>query len=141
MKKYIILSIIVIIAISSIYYLFNNYKVTAMQVENNNKMYTEIYNKEITGSTLATIINKTLDKNEKNEEKKDNNDYYISNNENYIIIEIKFQDSDDIFRVEQIAKNGIENFIKLYSNLNFKCTKIEYHKKTNYISYLYFEQI
>lgn len=141
MKKYIILSIIVIIAISSIYYLFNNYKVTAMQVENNNKMYTEIYNKEITGSSLATIINKTLDKNEKNEVKKDNNGYYISNNENSIIIEIKFQDSDDIFRVEQITKNGIENFIKLYSNLNFKCTKIEYHKKTNYISYLYFEQI
>ena len=56
-------------------------------------------------------------------------------------VEIKFKDSDNIFRIEQIYNNGIQKFINLYSNLNFKCTKIEYHKKTNLISYMYFEEV
>ena len=90
---------------------------------------------------MASIVNKTLDKNEKNNVKKNNNGYYINNDENSIIIEIKFKDSDEIFKIEQISKNGIENFIKLYSNFYFKCTKIEYHQKTKYIKYLLFEQI
>ena len=61
MKKYIILSIIVIIAVGSISYMFASYRINNLQIEENNKMYTDIYNKEITGTELATIINKTID--------------------------------------------------------------------------------
>ncbi len=141
MKKYLILAIIVIIAVSAIAYLFANYKLNNMQAEENNKIYANILNKEISGNEFATIINKTIDKNEKNGLKKDEKGYYIENEENSIIIEIKFKDSEEIFRLEQISKGGIENFIKLYSNLKFKCTNIEYHKKTNFIKYLYFIQV
>lgn len=141
MKKYIILIIIVIIGVSTIAYLFANYKMNNIQANENNKTYTDILNKEISGSDLASIINKTIDQNEKNEITKDKNGYYIENEENSIIIEIKFKDSEDIFRLEQISKGGIENFIKLYSNLKFKCTNIEHHKKTNFVQYVYFEEI
>lgn len=141
MKKYVILIIIIIIALTSISYLFIWNKNENAQIIENNKIYKEMYNKEITGNELASIINKTLDSNEKNKVEKDNNGYYIDNNENSIIIEIKFKDSDEIFKFEQISKNGIENFIKIYSNFHFKCTKIEYNTKTKFIKYLLFEEI
>ena len=140
MKKYVILAIIIVLSISSIAYLYTKYKSDILQAESNNKMYIEIYNKEISGTEFASIINKTLDRNEKNKVQKNENGIYINNDTNSISIEIKFKDSEEIFKVEQISKNGIENFIKLYSNFKFKCTKIEYHEKTKYIKYLYFEE-
>lgn len=141
MKNYVVLIVIVIIAVTSITYLFFNYRNNYIQIEENNKEYVNLYNKEVNGNYLATIINKTLDKNSKNDVIKDENEYYINNGTNSINIEVKFKDSDKTFRIEQISKNGIENFIKLYSNINFKCIKMEYHAKTKLISYLYFEQL
>ena len=118
MKKYIILAIIVIIAVGSISYMFASYRINNLQIEENNKMYTDIYNKEITGTELATIINKTIDRNEKNEVQKDESGFYIENETNSIIIEIKFKEAEEIIRTESISINGIENFINFYSNFN-----------------------
>ena len=139
MKKYIILAIIVIMAVTAIGYL--NYISVSKATSNSNKNYENLLNKTITGTEFATYINKIIDKNTKNSVEKDSKGYYINNNENSIIVEIKFKDSDNIFRIEQISNNGIEKFINLYANLNFKCTKIEYHKKTKLISYMYFEEV
>ena len=139
MKKYIILAIIVIMAVTAIGYL--NYISVSKATSNSNKNYENLLNKTITGTEFATYINQIIDKNTKNSVEKDSNGYYINNNENSIIAEIKFKDSDNIFRIEQISNNGIEKFINLYANLNFKCTKIEYHSKTKLISYLYFEEV
>ena len=141
MKKYILLIIVVIIAITSIGYLYISYKNNIKTIETSNKVYENLYNKEITGTDFATIINKTIDNNEKNQVQKEENGFFIDNGKNSVIVEIKFKDSDDVFRIESIDKNGIENFIKLYANLKFKCTKIEYHQKTKYVSYMYFEEI
>ena len=141
MKKYIFLILLVIIALTSIGYLYISYTSNQKEVQANNKIYENLYNKEITGTDFATIINKTIDNNEKNQVEKEENGYFIDNEKNSVIIEIKFKDSDEIFRIEAIDKNGIENFIKLYANLKFKCTKIEYHQKTQYVSYMYFEEI
>ena len=141
MKKYILLIILVIIAITSIGYLYISYKNNMKTIETNNKVYENLYNKEITGTDFATIINKTIDNNEKNQVQKEENGFFIDNGKNSVIVEIKFKDSDDVFRIESIDKNGIEKFIKLYANLKFKCTKIEYHHKTQYVSYMYFEEI
>ena len=140
MKNYIILIVIVIIAVTSIGYLYFNYQSNNGEIRRNNKEYVDLYNKEIKGNKLATIINKTLDKNEKNNVPKEE-EYYLNNGTNSIIIEIKFTESDNIFRIEKISQNGIENFINFYSKFKFKCTKIEYHEKTNFVKYLYFEQL
>ncbi len=141
MKKYIILLIIVIIAVCSISYLYLNYVNGANNVQASNKEYTSLYNESINGATLATNINKIIDKNTKNNVQKDENGYFIDNGTNSIIVQIKFKDSDNIFRIEQIYNNGISKFINLYSNLNFKCTNIKYHSKTNLVSYMYFEEV
>ena len=47
-----------------------------------------------------------------------------------IIIEVKFIEADQIFRMEAIAKQGSEAFIKNYNTMSFKCIKKEYHEKT-----------
>lgn len=140
MKKYIYLLIIVIIAIASVSYLYINYVNTTKNITNQNKMYENLYNKNINGTTFATSINKILDANNKNNVSKDENGYYLDNGTNSIIVEIKFKDSDNIFRIEQIYKNDISKFINLYANVNFKCTKINYHNKTKLVSYLFFEE-
>lgn len=140
MKKYAILLIVAIIVITSISYLYVNYINNSKEITANNGEYEDLYNKEITGTELATLINKTIDKNNKNNVTKDDKGLFINNDINSIIIEIKFKDSDNIFKIELIDKNGIENFIKLYSNFKFKCTKIEYHDKSKRVKYLLFEQ-
>lgn len=141
MKKYIILVVIIIVSLASITYLYNNYIGQSIQVHENNKYYEELHNKEITGNELATLINKVVNTNSKNEVSKDNKEYYLNNGTNSIIIEIKFIDSDKTFRMEQIVQNKIEKFIQLYSSLKFKITKLDYHQKTKYISSIYIEQV
>lgn len=141
MKKYIILAIIVIMAVTAIGYLYLNYISNSKATTNSNKNYESLLNKTITGNEIATYINQIIDKNTKNGVEKGSNGYYINNNQNSILVEIKFKDSDSIFRIEQIYNNGIEKFINLYANLNFKCTKLEYHNKTKLVSYLYFEEV
>ena len=141
MKKYVLLLIIIIVAITSVAYLYINYVNGANNVNTMNKEYENLYNNIINGAALATNINKILDKNSKNNVVKDDRGYYINNGQNSLIVEIKFKDSDNIFRIEQIYNNGISKFINLYSNINFKCTKIEKHSNSKLVSYLYFEEI
>ena len=118
MKKYIILGLVVIMAVTAIGYLYLNSKSAANTVSANNKTFEQLLNKTITGTEFATYMNQILDRNSKNSVEKDSNGYYINNNENSIIAEIKFKDSDNIFRIEQISNNGIGKFINLYAKLN-----------------------
>ena len=106
-----------------------------------NRDFEYYFQKEIYGSNLTTIINKVIDINENNQVEIDENDFYISDKKNSIIIEIYISDNEKIYRMETIYKGGMNNFIENYGNIKFKCTKKEYHKETNKISYLYFEQI
>ena len=98
MKKYIFLILLVIIALTSIGYLYISYTSNQKEVQANNKIYENLYNKEITGTDFATIINKTIDNNEKNQVEKEENGYFIDNGKNSVIVEIKFKDSDEIFK-------------------------------------------
>lgn len=141
MKKYIVLAAFVILAVSSIGYLYINYKVEAQNILNNNKEYVELYNKEIEGNELATLINKIENKNENNLVARNENGLFIENETNSVVINIKFKQSDSIFRGEKISKNGITNFVNLYSAAKFKCTNVEYHKNSKYIKSIFFEEI
>ena len=141
MKKYIVLAAFVILAVSSIGYLYINYKVEAQNILNNNKEYVELYNKEIEGNELATLINKIENKNENNLVARNENGFFIENETNSVVINIKFKQSDSIFRGEKISKNGITNFVKLYSVAKFRCTNLEYHKNSKYIKCIYFAEI
>ena len=100
-----------------------NYRRTQANIAQYNKQYESWYNKPILGTDFISIINKTIDNNEKS-----------------VKIYVKFLESDNIFDMEAISNNGIENFIQNYATFSFKCTKIDYHKNGN-VKSLFFEEI
>lgn len=141
MKKVLIGIVIIIASIGIFVILYQKYTAKKTEIEKNNLMYDNLYEKKINGNELATIINKTLDSNEKNNIKKNENGEYIENDTNSIRIEIKFKQSDKIFPIESIYSSRVSEFIRLYGQVMFKCTKIEYHKTTKFVKYLYFQEV
>ena len=145
MKKRTIVILLIIIAfltlISYIYYSYLSIKANRRETTKINSQYESYCEKEIFGTDLASLINKAIDSNERNDVKKDENEKYYDNNANSIEIHIKFKDSDEIFDMERIYKLGIDRFILNYNQMKFKCQKIEYHSKTSNIKYMYFEEI
>lgn len=142
MKKslFIIITIALIIIIIFGYWIYN-YQMLLKRANKENLEYENYTNNIILGSSLMTLINKVIDNNEKNYIEKDEKGLYISNDTNSIIIEVKFTEAKETFRMEAIASLGSEAFIKNYNTMSFKCLKKEYHEKTKVISYLYFEQV
>lgn len=141
MKKFIIFLVIILIIIATVSYVYLNYKVNYNIAQKENFQFESYYNQEIFGPDVATVINKAIDKNESNNIKKDNKGKYIENSSNSIKIDIRFIDDDKIHNMEEIFNNGIGTFMQYYSQIKFKCTKIDYHKSSKKVKYMLFEQI
>lgn len=141
MKKFIIFFAIVIIIICGIGYIFINYRANYKEAKIANMKFENYLNKEIYGSDLSTIINRAVDNNEKNLVQKDNKGVYLNNDNNSINIDVKMIDNESTYKMEKFYRKGMQNFINYYSNIKFKCTKIEYHHNTKKVKYMLFEQI
>lgn len=141
MKKFIVFLICIAIIVATISYMYLNYKAVYKEAKIKNAQYESYENKEIYGTDLATLINKAVDDNAKNEVQKDEQGNYISNEENSIRIDIKFIDDNKIHSMEEIYKSGTDLFVRYYNQIKFKCTSIEKHTKTGRIKYMFFEQI
>ena len=142
MKKNIILllTVFLVIVLIIVYGIFHRREYIKQSLMNN-KSYESFYNQTVLGTDIISIINKAVDSNEKNHVGKDEKGNYIENNENSIKIDIKFKELEQVITMERINEVGMQQFWKNYGALSFKCTKIEYHSKTNNIKYMYFEQI
>lgn len=141
MKKIIIFFAIVVIIICGIFYLYLNYKAEYNMSKKANLEFEKYLNEEVYGTDLATIINRAVDNNQKNEVEKNNKGIYINNDINSISIDIKITDNDTIYKMETFYNKGIQNFINNFGSIKFKCLDIKYHKSTNKVKYLLFEQI
>ena len=141
MKKIFVFLIIVVIIVCIILFQYNSYKRDKNAIISENSEFEQYINKEIYGIDLATIINKSIDKNEKNKVKKDKDGLFIENDENSIKVEIYIKQKETTYKMEQIYKQGTEQFVQFFINEKFKCSKVEYHSKTNRIKYMLFEQI
>lgn len=141
MKKLIIFFVIVIIIVSGVAYIYLNYKSEYNSSIKANMEFEKYLNEEVYGADLATIINRAVDKNEKNKISKNNKGIYINDNSNSINIEIKMIDNDTIYQMETIYNSGIQKFINYYNNIKFKCVEIKYHNSTNKVRYMLFEQV
>jgi len=143
MKRVIIILIIAIFAVTWISYVYFTYKADYNKIKTENAIYEYYLNREVYGGELSTIINKAMDSNEKNEVLKDSKGKYIPNDENSIKIDIKILGITDEynFDMETISVGGISSFMDFNSTQKFICKKLEYHKKTGQVSYLYFENI
>ena len=111
------------------------------KVKQDNLKYEYYLDKTIYGTDLATIINKVVNENKKNKIKKDENNYYIENDENSINIEVKMKITDKTYPMEEFYNNDITKFVENFNLINFKCTSIEYHQKTGRVKKLLFEEI
>ena len=141
MKKTITFFIIILIIMGAIaLYICLRYKNLEI-AQQENKVFESYYEQEIFGIDLATLINKTMDNNFKNNVSKDKNNFYVDNGENSIKIDIKFTDDDKVHQMEELYNAGISEFVGLYNQIKFKCTNVEYHEKTSRVKYMLFEQI
>lgn len=135
-----IIIFVVAIIIITTYISQNNIKLAKIKEINQNY---EIYlNKEVFGTDVITVINRAINDNEKNNIKKDNNGFFIENDTNSIKVELVMisEDNKQTYQMETLQKVGLSGFIKNFNLINFKCSKIEYHNKTNLISKIVFEQ-
>ena len=120
-------------------------KIRTKQEEQNrmqriNQEYEWYKDRDVLGIDLATVINKAVNNNEKQEIEKDKDGYYIED-ENYSIkVEIYMITNNTTYQMEAIYKLGVTRFIENFNLVSFKCTDIEYHKKTGLVSKLYFTQ-
>lgn len=141
MKKILIFLAIVIIIIAIVIVQYSSYKIEYNAIMKENAEYEQYKDKELYGLNVATLINKTIDRNTKNDITKDENGMYIQNDNNSIQIEIYMQDNETTYKMENIYNGGIEKFVQYYGDIKFKCSKIEYHKSTRRIKYILFEQL
>ena len=131
-----LLLVIIIIAVVNI----NNLEKNNKQILKYNAEY-EYYCKDIIlGTELTTLINKAMDNNEKNNIPKDEKNHYIPDEENSIKIFIKMKSAENTYPMENFYKAGINDFTKYFGSVNFKCSEIKYHEKSNKISEIYFEE-
>ena len=130
-----------LISICVICGLIINIRAEKAEINRENREYEQYLNKKILGTDVATLINKVVDKNEKNGVQKNEKGYYIDNGENSIKIDLKMTTIDKTYPMEEIYNNQITLFVQNFNFISFECTSIEYHKKTGKISKLIFEEL
>lgn len=106
-----------------------------------NSMYDSFLDKQVLGTEVASLINKAINENEKNNVVKDDKNYYIPNETNSIKIYVKLEQDGQSFDMERIFNYGMTEFVKNFNLENFKCTQVNYHKETGKVSEMYFEVI
>ena len=142
MKKTLaILITLMLIFIFSIYAYIMSVKTEKKQLLEYNAEYESYLNKEIYGTEVASLINKVVNLNEKNEVEKDENNYYIDNGQNSIKINLKMITIEKTYPMEEFYNNDITAFVQNFNLIKFKCTNIEYHNKTGKVSKMTFEQL
>lgn len=140
MKKIALFFLIIVIIVVGISYMYLNYKSNYNTAKRENQKFESYYNQEIEGAELATIINRAVNENNINEIEKDKKGKFINNDNNSINIDIKMLDNDETYNMETLYNGGIDKFVQYYSKIKFKCTDIKYHKSTNKVKYMLFEQ-
>ena len=142
MKKLILLIFIpILIMLISAIGLAMNLKTTTEAVHKGNKEYVYYLGKEIYGTDVTSLMNKAINENEKNGVEKDEKGYYIDNNKDSIKIELKMITVEKTYTMEEINNHDMNQFLKNFNLIKFKCTSIEYHRKTGKVSKMIFEQL
>lgn len=140
MKKTIVIILCMVIVILSVFgtkYL--DYREEKNLIKKENLEYEMYLNKEVSGRDLTTAINRAVNNNEKNKVSKDEKGFYIQNDSNSVIIEIKISDNDTTYKMETLYNGGMSTFIQYYGDISFECTKIDYNKNGR-VSFIIFEQ-
>ncbi len=138
MKKYFLVIVILVIAISSIFFFkYKDYQTQKREIEAFNSQY-ELYNKKINGLDVISVINKATSNNEKYEIPKDENGIYLLDEEYSIEIFVVLELDELTLNMEKIISSDITNFVRHFGEISFKCSEITYHEKTGRIATMTF---
>lgn len=141
MKKTIIAIIcIMLIILAVIIGKYLNYRAKYNQIKEENLEYEYYYEREVYGTEIATVVNKAVNQNEKNDVPKDENGKYIQNNTNSIKVEIHITDNETLYDMETLYNGGMTAFVQYYNSIKFTCTDLIYNDEGK-VKYMYFEQI
>ena len=140
-KALIIIFIIFLCIILTLFVALKNLEAQERENSSYNLVYEQYLNKEIYGTEIATLINKAVNNNEKYEVSKDENGFYISDNENSILILIHITINDTIYPMETIYKHDTSSFVQNFNSILFKSDEVEYHKSTGKIAKIVFKQV
>ncbi len=121
--------------------MYLSYKANYHEAQRENNQFESYYNQEFYGADVATIVNKAYDSNLTNSVQRDDSGNFIENDTTSIKIDLKMLDTDETYNMETIYKGGMDKFVQYYGSIKFKCTKIEYHNKTQKVKYMLIEQI
>ena len=141
MKKIAIFFLVIIIIIAGISYMYLNYKTNYYTAKKQNSYFDSYYNQEFYGAEIATIVNKAFDNNLTSKVEKDSKGKFIENDTDSIKVDINIIDNNTIYDMETLYSGGMDKFVQYYNTIKFKCTKLEYHKSTGKVKYMYIEQI
>ena len=139
MKKVFIFLAIVVIIVALVGYKYISYKNECNNIQKENADFDKYKDQDVYGLEIASMMNKAIDKNTKNKIEKDDQGNFIQNDKNSVEIEIYMTDNETTYKMETIYNAGTEQFVQYYANINFKCSKVEYHKNGK-IKYMLFEQ-
>ena len=115
MKKLVVFFAIIVIIIVIMFYFYLSYQDNYQTIQRENRQYESYYEEETYGTNIATLINKAVDNNIKNNIEKDNEGKYIANDINSINIDIKMTDNDKTYNMEKIYNGGISTFTSYYT--------------------------
>lgn len=140
MKKNILIIISIFFVIMCGLFIFlRNIQAKERTLKKQNSQYEVYLNEEIYGTDLATLINKTVNHNEKNNVQKNKKGYYVED-DNSITVQVNMKTVEKTYKMEQFYNNDITMFVKNFNQIKFKCTDINY-KQNGKINSLTFEEI
>lgn len=106
-----------------------------------NAEYEYYLDRTIFGTELATLINKAIDNNKKQEVEKDENGFYIANGKDSILIKVQMLNIEETYQMEKIFALGTQQFVEIFNSSMFKSEEVTYHKQTGRIATILFKQI
>ena len=111
------------------------------EIKQFNDSFEQYIGKQIYGTEVTTVIGKAIKNNENYNIKKDENGFYISDDNYCIKVELNMITVEKTYQMEQLYKAGLTEFVKNFNVITFECTNIEYHNKTGRISKIVFTQL
>jgi hypothetical protein len=141
MKKVAICLGLAIIGIVSVFYGWYKNNVQALKEINNfNLQYENKTEGNITGVDLTTLLNKSIDNNERYSIARNSDGTYEDDGNYSVKIYVQLVSGESYYPMEALEKSekGIGGFTSAYSTAIFKCKKTKYHTNGR-ISELYFE--
>ena len=109
-NTFLLVSVVLLFLVFSVIGIFYERQSMEKQIKTENSKYEVYLHKTILGSEVMSLINQAINQNEENDIEKNNEGYYISNNDNSIQIMIKMTSVGKDFWMEDFYKRRYATF-------------------------------